>query len=49
MTSEPEEIICPACTECSLFTIVNIGIGSWAKCTGCGHLIELELIGRYAT
>jgi len=31
-----------------MFTIVNIGIGSWARCVACGHLIEIEIIGRYA-
>jgi len=32
-----------------MFTIINVGVGSFARCVGCGHLIEIELIGRYAT
>lgn len=47
--SDDEEAICPGCTECGMFTILSLGAVWYAKCTGCGHLIEVELIGRYAT
>jgi hypothetical protein len=53
--SEPEEIVCPACINCCMFTIVNIKdasdkqqAGSWAMCMECGHLVEIRIVGRHA-